>query len=48
VKVDENVFFTKCGNLRFVVEFEALEAVFACDAPLLGRCRCHDKKLKGL
>lgn len=47
MKVDEDVLFTQCRDLSFVVEFEAIEAVFAFDRPLLGCCWCHDEKLNG-
>lgn len=36
VEIDENVVVSECWDLSFVVELEAVEAVFALDSPLLG------------
>lgn len=48
MKVDEDVFFAECRDLSFVIELEAIEAVFAFDRPLLVVCRCHYEKLSRL
>lgn len=41
VEVDEDVVVTEGGDVGFLIEFEAVEAAFALDGPLLGRCWGH-------
>lgn len=36
VEVDEDVVVTEGWDIRFVVEFEAVESVYALDCPLFG------------
>ena len=47
MEVNEDVVVTQGWNVGFVVELEAVKAVFGLDSPLLGSRWCHYESMYG-
>ena len=41
MEIDKDAMVVKSRNFRFLLEFQAVKAIFARDGPLLGGGRCH-------